>query len=279
MTSVELPTPLVSANWLYSNIEAASLIVLDAELQAVGVTESRQEQYLPGAKVMDLHCHFSCRDSSLPHTMPSREQFEVEIRKLGVNNDSQIVIYDRRGVYSSPRAWWMLKAMGHCQVSVLDGGLPAWVDAGYPVHNTPAPVSHEGRFSANPVSYMFCKADHVADELNDLSAAVLDARTLERFSGQAPEPRSGLRSGHMPGAFNLPFKSVQSNGYLLSETELVHAFRATAGNRSRLVLTCGSGVTACILALAATLAGYRRVSVYDGSWSEWGQLSERPVVS
>ncbi|WP_164003016.1 sulfurtransferase [Pyxidicoccus caerfyrddinensis] len=209
---------------------------------------------------------------------PSPEHFEREARKLGINRDSVVVVYDRVGLYSSPRAWWMFKAMGHSQVAVLDGGLPAWTAAGHSASVEAGRVEREGDFVARPTWNVFCDAAAVERALDDASCAVIDARSQGRFAGRDPEPRAGLRQGHMPNAVNLPFTDVQVKGHAKSASELKAMFESKVASRRKLVFSCGSGVTACVDALAATLAGYSDIRVYDGSWSEWGLPSSRPVV-
>jgi len=183
------------------------------------------------------------------------------------------------GVYSSPRAWWMFKAMGHDSVSVLDGGLPAWREAGLSCESAAGAPPARGDFVARSRPELFCDADHVSAALGSQRFTVLDARSEARFMGQKAEPRAGLRAGHMPRAVNLPFGAVQKQGHMRDAAELAAllASKVQAGSSS-LIFSCGSGVTACILALAGTLAGYSDIAVYDGSWSEWGMPSSRPVA-
>jgi len=280
MTAPSLPVPLVSVRWLAAAIDDPDLVVLDATFHPSPPADwsTRPPQYLPHARRFDFDKRICDPASSLPHMMPSAELFEREVRALGVRRDSRVVIYDRIGTFASPRGWWMFQAMGHDRVSVLDGGLPAWQQAGLPVVAAPEEPTRPGDFVARPRAGLFCDADRVEAALGDASVRVLDARSEGRFFGREPEPRTGLRGGHMPNAVSLPFSSLQANGRMRSPEELRALFAARVDGDPELVFSCGSGVTACVLALGATLAGRTRLSVYDGSWSEWGLPSARPVV-
>ncbi|MEU9250976.1 sulfurtransferase [Streptomyces sp. NPDC048270] len=278
--SPEPPGPLVGADWLAARLAGPGLVVFDASVGAHRGAGRR----IPGARPFDLDGELSDHGAPAPHAMPTAARFAEAMRALGVDDTDTVVVYDGAGVYSSARAWWMLRAMGFDRAAVLDGGLPAWTAAGLPLQDAPpAYEGPRGSFTARPRPGLIVGAEAVAAALADPAAAVLDARTRERFSGAAPEPRPGLRGGHMPGALNLPFGDLQrEDGRMRPAGELREAFAALAGERERLYFSCGSGVTACVLALGADLAGYRRTAVYDGSWSEWGlpgpASGERPVA-
>ena len=268
-----LPGPVVSAGWLATHLEQPRLVLLDASL-----TPERHEIQLPRTRIFDFDKKICDRTSELPHMMPTPDLFQEEVRKLGINQDSVIVTYDRSGVYSSPRARLMFKAMGHDHIAVLDGGLPAWLKAGLPTQPVSPPPAVAGDFLAKSRPGIFCDADQVMAALLDKRHAVIDARSEKRFHGHESEPRPGLRGGHMPNALNLPFARVQTQGQMRPCQEIEEIFSSLVDRKQKLILTCGSGVTACILALAAELAGYTEITVYDGSWSEWGLPSSRPVV-
>ncbi|WP_329442454.1 sulfurtransferase [Streptomyces sp. NBC_01426] len=271
------PGPLVGTSWLAARLGGPDLVVLDASVAPHRGADRR----IPGARPFDLDGALCDHTTDLPHTMPAAAAFEHAMRDLGLDDRATVVVYDGAGLHSSARAWWMLRAMGFDRAAVLDGGLPAWEAAGLPVEDTgPGYEGPCGSFTARPRAGLLVDAAAVTDALADPAAAVLDARTRERFAGTAPEPRPGLRGGHMPGSLNLPFGDLKGpDGLMRPPGELRQAFQALAGERERLYLSCGSGVTACVLALGADLAGYRDLAVYDGSWSEWGLPSNRPVAT
>lgn len=281
MTHLRVPGPLVSVSWLAAILEHPALVLLDASLQPAGTARAARDAAgaLPRSRAFDFDARICDQESPLPHMMPSPELFTREVRALGVGQDSVVVAYDRTGIFSSPRAWWMFRAMGHDQVAVLDGGLPAWLEAGLPRTSGSCPPALPGDFVARPRAGLFCDAEQVMAALGDDRSRVVDARSEGRFLGREPEPRPGLRPGHMPNALNLPFSAVQVRGRMRTPEELAAIFASKVEGERKLIFSCGSGVTACILALAAELAGRPDISVYDGSWSEWGMPSSRPVVA
>ena len=284
MASLTLPSELVSVDWLNQSIEHPDLIVLDASFFMPGVERDGRLEWLdmriPGAVFFDFHRDICLHNTPLPHMMPSSDDFQKSAQKLGINQDSVIVVYDSLGIFSSPRVWWMLKAMGAKQVAVLDGGLPAWIDKSFALESGAQLKSLSvGNFIADYQDKMFCDAQQVLKNTQTNERIIIDARSADRFSAKVPEPREGMRSGHMPNAKNLPFASILSNKKMREAYQLSVVFDAIAPKDNGVIFSCGSGVTACILALGATLAGYKNICVYDGSWAEWGGSVDLPIVS
>ena len=284
MSKLKLPSSLVTVDWLQINFAAENLVLLDASVPPVVpgfVQVNSPDKFfcIPGSRRFDYDQKICRPDSSLPHMMPGPELFEEEVRKLGINQDSVIVVYDDVGLYASPRAWWMFKAMGHEQVAVLDGGLPAWIDSGLTTNNQLDGAPPAGNFTAQLDEQSFCDFNVVLAAIDDRKCTILDARSAGRFHGLEPEPRPGMRSGHMPNARSLPFPELLTAGAMKPVEELQQIFAPLTKPENKLIFSCGSGLTACVLALAANLAGYDNLSVYDGSWSEWGSPGHLPVVS
>lgn len=267
----------MTPHWLQQHFLAhdANLVVLDASIGAL----PNPDTGIPGARRFDIDGEFSRTDVNLPHMMIPADQFQSRVRSLGVDENSVVAVYDAAGIYSSARAWWMFRTMGHSSVAVLDGGLPGWIAAGFPVESLMSSATRSGDFVARPAPSAFVDKRQVAARLDDPDYVVLDARSLQRFEGTAPEPRAGLRSGHMPGSHSLPLADLVVNSHLLPLADVAAVIQECVGESGRIIASCGSGVTACVIALAAHLAGVTEISVYDGSWSEWGCADGPPISS
>jgi thiosulfate/3-mercaptopyruvate sulfurtransferase len=262
---------LVSASWLAGHLGDPGLVVVDASVGAF-----RGADGIPGALRFDLDGAMSRHDSAGVHDMLEPTEFEQRLRELGIRDGDRVVAYDAQGIFSSARAWWMLQAAG-LEAAVLDGGLPEWVAAGGATEPTRERADQPGDVTVRWHDDAFVDADVVARAIASDEAVVLDARSFDRFAGIAPEPRSGLRGGHIPGSVSLPFAALECDGRLQEVGCLADRIDEAAGD-APIITTCGSGVTACVVALAATLAGRDDVRVYDGSWSDWGRTdSGRPV--
>lgn len=273
MNNINSPTPIVSIEWLVTHLNHPNLVILDATKTKVGQKELSEEaktKRIPRARFFDLQNTFKDQEATLPNTMPSAEYFEKEIRKIGINKDSIIVVYDHHGIYSAPRAWWIFKTMGHQNVAVLDGGFPAWKEANLPIAIQANYDGDVGNFEANYQPNLIKSAGEVLATLDKNEVAILDARSDGRFYGTAPEPRANLKSGHIPGSQNLPSSKIIKDGKLLPKTELKEIYDAFHLENKEVIFTCGSGMTACVIALGAEIAGHQSKAVFDGSWTEWG---------
>ena len=270
---------IVSAGWLMQNLDRVR--VVDASWYMPADKRDAKAEFeaahIPGAVFYDIDT-LSDRNTSLPHMLPPPDQFARDAGALGIGDDDMVVVYDGAGIFSAPRVWWALKAMGHDKVAVLDGGLPAWKDAGGAIQSGPA-APRPATFHARPNTAILRDFGAVKAALGNTQ--VLDARSAPRFEGSEPEPRAGLKSGHMPGAANIPYRAVLTgNGKLKDDGALQKLFAEKGLDlRAPIITSCGSGVTAAILMLALEKVGSRQVAIYDGSWTEWGGRDDAPIAT
>ena len=281
---------VVSTAWLAEQLGAADLVVFDCSTYLPHEPGNKHEGFraghIPGARMFDIDA-IADTDTTLPHMVPTAGRFAKLVGALGVSNATRVVFYDQHGLRASPRGWWMMRLFGHDRAAVLDGGLPAWKRDGRPVET--------GDPAAAPAAEFI--PDFRAERLRGIgdikrvvrqggmvgggAELILDARAKGRFDGTAAEPRAGLPAGHMPGAANVPVSEIAGPGGLIrSREELRDLFTAAGVDDTRPVITtCGSGVTACVLALGLVEAGFPEPAVYDGSWTEWALRPETPKVT
>lgn len=280
--SLSLPGPLVTTDWLAAHLDHPDLVILDGSFKLPGVTpiaaEDFRARHIRNARFFDIDA-IADHDTALPHMLPSAEAFETHAADLGLSNSSVIVVYDTPGLMSAGRVWWTLRTFGHDKVAVLDGGLRKWLAEGRPVTDA-IPHLAKGSFRAIfDATAVRSKADMLAN-LKSGAEQVVDARSFARFTAEENEARPGLRSGHIPGSFNLPFNALTDpqTGELLDAATIGDAFeRAGLDLSAPVIASCGSGVTAGALAFGLHLIGKDDVAIYDGAWTEWGQPGDTPV--
>ncbi|TYP76299.1 sulfurtransferase [Aquimarina intermedia] len=281
MSSTQNIPELVDDVWLSQHLDDPHLILLDASIKNVMDQENSNKNYaiLPKAQFFDLKKVFSDQSVSLPNMVPLPRNFEKACRALGISKSSKVVIYDTKGIYSSPRAWFLFKIMGFDNVAILDGGLPAWLQAGRRTTNQYQITNKEqGSFKARFRPELVVNAEEVLNAINGPHKLIIDARSHGRFTGTEPEPRADLKAGHIPGSINIPYTELLKNGKFIDQVSLKSVLNTLNLNNKHLIFTCGSGITACILKFAFEQSGYQNASVYDGSWTEWGQLSNAPIA-
>ncbi|MBV9550241.1 MAG: 3-mercaptopyruvate sulfurtransferase [Alphaproteobacteria bacterium] len=274
-------SPLVSTEWLAAHLGDVRLVDASWYLPDEKREPAKEfvARHIPGAVFFDID-GIADHSGDLPHMLPSAEAFAAALSALGLSDGDAVVVYDGSGLFSAPRVWWSLRAMGHDKVFVLDGGLPKWQREGRPLESGVA-TTNRGHFHARPNADLQRDYLAVLKHLENDDAQILDARSQSRFTGEEKEPRPGLKSGHMPGAINIPWRSLLTHENTLKSDDDLRRLFAEKGVdiRAPIVTTCGSGISAAIVMLALEKLGASGVSLYDGSWAEWGSRDSAPVAT
>lgn len=274
-------TLVVSTDWLAERLNAPDVRVLDGSMYLPGDGRDGRAEYekahIPGARFFDID-DIADDHSPLPHMLPPVEKFVSRIRKMGIGDGHRVVVYDQQGLFSAARVWWMFRVFGHMDVAVLDGGLPKWIAEERPVEDE-VPDPRERHFTARRNASMVRDVTQMARAVKLGDEQIVDARAPGRFKGQDPEPRPGLRAGHIPGSTNVHYRTLLNDDHTMKDADALRAAFESAGvDLAKPVATsCGSGVTAAILMLALARIGHSRNALYDGSWVEWGSYPDLAV--
>ena len=277
------PKTLVSTDWLAVHMKDPDLRILDASTYLPGIDRDGRTEYdavhIPGTRFFDID-DVSDGRSDLPHMVPPIEKFMSRVRAMGVGDGHQIVVYDGSGLFSAARVWWLFRLMGQDNIAVLDGGLPKWIAEGREVEDL-APVIRDRHMTVRFQNQMVRDVTQVSSASKLGTSQIVDARAAARFRGEAPEPREGLRSGHIPNSRNVPFTDLLNDDKTMKTPDQTRAIFVSAGVdlKKPIVTTCGSGVTAAVLGLALERMGHDMWSLYDGSWTEWGMFPTVPVAT
>ena len=274
---------LVSTEWLAEHLEAPDVRVVDGSWYLPNEDRNPRaeyaEQHIPGAVFFDID-EISDETSDLPHMLPSPEKFSSRARKLGLGDGVRIVVYDGGNMMAAARVWWMFRTFGHEDIAVLDGGLSKWLAEGRPVDDE-AVIPRERQLTARKNTFLVRDREQMLANIDSKREQVVDARGAGRFTGEEPEIREGIRSGHIPGSTNLPYSSLLNDDNTVKDDDALRTAFADLGvdTGKPIATTCGSGISACFLALSLDLIGARKVAVYHGSWTEWGGREDTPVAT
>jgi thiosulfate/3-mercaptopyruvate sulfurtransferase len=278
--SLKIKNSLVTVDWLYNHIDDKNMIVLDCTFPNVTANESlksKTKQQIKGALFFDIKNIFSDSNAAFPNTVLSPKEFEEKAQNLGVQKNSCLIVYDDLGIYASPRVWWMFTLMGFTNIAVLDGGFPAWNSKNYPAE---IPKNHsllKGDFTVNYLPEKLKFTEDVLASIENNNFLIADARSKGRFYATEPEPRKDVKSGHIPTSISLPYSAIIKNGFIKPKDELQVIYNTVNPTKKDFIFTCGTGITAAVLAFGAELAGIKNCAVYDGSWTEWGSTDNLPI--
>lgn len=264
-------TPLVSAADLAEHLDNPNVVILNATPNA-----NPTDEHIPSAQVADIEGAWSDHEDQWVHTFPKPALFEAELQRLGINSDTHVVVYEDKGVFARARIWWLLKWAGHEACSLLAGDLTSWKAAGYPTTTEVAPARTPGNITVEIHPDLLLDETETFTASQDGSKQILDARSAGRFAATEPEPRPGLRGGHIPGSTSMPYVDLVTGGTFKPVPELQGILESKLDGRP-VIASCGSGVTACVIAFALELIGRKDVQIYEGSWSQWGRPDGPPV--